>query len=378
MGRPLRRLPAPDTLPDLILTMTAVCGEYPLSQVARLPGGSAYKESVVRSLKHNGLLRTYYRDGLRGLRLTMAAKQRLRIERPERLTPFLTGRSEPNVLKSELPRRLRLHRMAEVLTTMVNAHVSSLRWEKPPLFHREGKQHLTLPVYYDSREVKEIGPQGMKIKSSRATGILLTDGGIFIVYNTGPFQMEWEYKAELRLKALLQMELCRGLYSDQFGELGISGIVFGAEMGQMAQIMTESSCGQHNYFILDGNFDHFYFLPSDHRGEVILQFLYDSELKAVLDQILSENLYARRPGWLVENDAIEESGAPVLFAYTCDMPRIRRFDTALELHGLTGVLICFDFQEETLRRICSDQVTLQSIDFEIFERSVLHFQEEPD
>ena len=75
-------------------------------------------------------------------------------------------------------------------------------------------------------------------------------------------------------------------------------------------------------------------------------------------------------------DAIDENGAPVLFAYTCDMPRIQRFDTALELQGRVGTLICFDFQEPVLRRICGPRVTIQSIDFEIFERSVLHPEEE--
>ena len=58
------------------------------------------------------------------------------------------------------------------------------------------------------------------------------------------------------------------------------------------------------------------------------------------------------------------------------MPRIQRFDTALELQGRVGTLICFDFQEPVLRRICGPRVTIQSIDFEIFERSVLHPEEE--
>ena len=58
--------------------------------------------------------------------------------------------------------------------------------------------------------------------------------------------------------------------------------------------------------------------------------------------------------------------------YTCDFPRIRRFDTALELHGMTGTLICFDYQEEALREICGQRVILQSIDFQQFERSVLY------
>ena len=64
------RLPSPSTLAYLLLVLTAISGEYPSSLVARLPGGSSYKENVVKQLKREKLLRTFYRDGLRGLRLT--------------------------------------------------------------------------------------------------------------------------------------------------------------------------------------------------------------------------------------------------------------------------------------------------------------------
>ena len=49
--------------------------------------------------------------------------------------------------------------------------------------------------------------------------------------------------------------------------------------------------------------------------------------------------------------------SPVLFAYTCDMPRIKRFDAALKLHGKTGTLLCFDFQEDVMRQVCGSKKT---------------------
>ena len=65
-----------------------------------------------------------------------------------------------------------------------------------------------------------------------------------------------------------------------------------------------------------------------------------------------------------------DGDSPVLFAYTCDMPRIKRFNTALELHGKTGTLFCFDFQEKAMRQICGPGVDIQCIDFDVYERSV--------
>lgn len=88
---------------------------------------------------------------------------------------------------------------------------------------------------------------------------------------------------------------------------------------------------------------------------------------AELDRILSQGLYAGNPGRAMEQDAAEPDGTPVLFGYFCDLPRIVRFNTALELMERPGTLICFDFQADVLRRYCSDRVHLQTIDFTKFE-----------
>lgn len=376
-----RQFPSPDTLSHLLLTLTAISGEYPTSQVARLPGGGSYKENLLTRLRRSKLLRTYYRDGLRGLRLTASAKALLLAEQPEQFRPYLTGNTETNALKSEVTRRLRLHRMAEVLTTMFNADIFLFWDEKEALFSSSlyaPPAPIRVPAYYSSREVKELGPQAIKIRGSRSTGVLISDGGIFVVYNTGSSLMKWEYKAEMRMKALLQTELCNRRLTSQFRTAAIQGLVFGSSMDMLYSLMANTADLRRNYFILDGNFDSFHYLTSDHQGEVILQLLCCPEQRAALDGILRENLAPKKPGWPIEHDAVDETNAPVLFGYTCDMPRIQRFDAALELQGKVGTLICFDFQESALHQICGPRVAFQSIDFEKFERSVFHTEENFD
>ena len=70
------------------------------------------------ALKKAGLLRTYYRDRLRGHRLGIKAKSVLLDGWPERFTFCLTGDAETNRLKSEANRRFRLHRLAETYITI--------------------------------------------------------------------------------------------------------------------------------------------------------------------------------------------------------------------------------------------------------------------
>ncbi len=281
MGRPTHRLPASNTFPYLLLTMIAVCGEYPSAHVNCLPGGASYIESTVTALKRKGLIQTYYRNGLRGLRLTTTAKRLLLDDCPERFTPYLTGASETNRLKSEVPRRLRLHRMAEVLVTMYNAGVLVFPWEKPALFQPTPPTpscRVSQPVYYNSREIKGMGAQADKISASRATGVLLTDSGIFSVYNTGPYQMRWEYKAEMRFKALLQIELCQNRLPSQYTDAAMSAIVLGSGMERLDTLLGVGDGVSSEHFVLDRSYPHFYFLPASPEGEAVLRLLCDGGL----------------------------------------------------------------------------------------------------
>ncbi len=367
-----RELPALDTFPGLVLTLTALSGEIPAALVSRLPAADTYKEYAVKQLKRDNLLRTFYRNGVRGLRLTTTAKRLLVECWPTQFRPYLSGSTETNLLKSEVTRRLRLHRMAEVLAVMFNAGVLVFPWEKPALFTPTLPQdslYIDQPAYYSSREIKELGAQAVKIRNSRSTGVLLTDSGIFIIYNTGSGQMKWEYKAEMRVKALLEMELCQSRLSEQFMGVRQAAVVFAADMNQMPTLMGAGEVKQHNYFVLDGGFEHFYYLTNDHHGEVVLQLLCCPDEKGVLDGILAKGFDPPRADWIVENDALDGI-RPVLFAYTCDMPRIRRFNAALEKMDWRGTLYCFDFQEEAMRRICGPGVSIQCIDFEAYERRV--------
>lgn len=373
-------LPSPDTFPDLLLTLVALSGELPSALVSRLPGSDSYKAYAVKILKRERLLRTYYHDGLRGLRLTSIAKNLLTARQPDRYLPLFTGDTATNTPKYSVPHRLRLHRMAEVLVTAYNAGLLTFPWEKPAAFQAEPDDASLYvgPAYYSSREVKEIGAQATMIRGSRSTGILLCGSGIYAVYNTADTRMKWEYKAEVRLKAMMQTDLCHRRLADRFMDSPPGAIVFGDGMDQLEILMGQGDKETRNYLIMNGIFRCFHYLTLDRRGEVLLRLLCDPERKAVLDGILSEDLAEGRSNWLIEHDAIDGNGCPVLFGYTCDMPRIRRFDDALGLHGQTGTVYCFDFQEPALRRVCGPRVALQSIDFEAFEGSVFHIPQTTD
>ena len=363
IGKCNRTFPQPDTLPYHLLALTAISGEFPADQLKRLRGSDYYKESVITALKKDGYLRTYYRLGVK-------AKATLLSESPDLFTFYLTGETDTNRLKSEVNRRLRLHRIAQAYVTMENVGAAVFRNEKPDIFSPEGSPvgEIEAPAFYNSREIKEVGIDFTKIRSSRSVGVLLAPAGIFVTYNCGPGLMKWRYKSELRMKTLMWTVLCQQRLASQFRPVDVSGLVLGDGMEPAYQMLTSNGGKRHDCFMLDGCYDHFYYVTNDRKGDILLRLLCDTEKKEELHRILSLDLIERKANWRIENDAIDKNGDPVLFAYSCDMPRIARYNTALELQGKNGTLICFDYQQNVLERYCGSRIRFQTIGFDKFER----------
>jgi len=369
-------IPGRSTQAYAILSLIAVSGELPVTQIDRLRGGRAYKEKLIKTLKRNKLIYTYYRDKLRGYRLTDIAKKALLADNKPRFASFFAGDTETSLPKYEITRRLRLHSIAEALVTMTNANVRVYNDEKTGVFgHGSGGNKLNQPVitpaFYHSREIKAIGQESAKIRGGRAVGVMLTDKRVYIVFNSGDSSMKWDYKSEMRMKAVMKTTLCFGGVLSQYQPQSVQALMLGGDMEQAYRLLTGIGGARKNYFMLDGSYEHFPYITNDHNGEIVLRLLRDERTRQELNTVLSENLLPRDARSLIENDAMDPNGGPVLFAYDCDMPRIARFNVASRIQGSSGTLICFDFQADTLRRFCGDSIQTRSIDIEKFERRFL-------
>ena len=122
------------------------------------------------------------------------------------------------------------------------------------------------------------------------------------------------------------------------------------------------------YFLLNDNFEYFYFVTNDEKGEMLLRLLCNPDMCSELDEILLDGLYPADDGLMIENDAITDDGKFVLLAYKCDLRRIRNFDTALALQKKRGVIYCFDYQADVLRWCCSGAVEFKTLDYKKTER----------
>lgn len=367
-------LPRSDTQSYMLLELTAICGEFPADLLSRLPGSDSYKMTIIWALKRDKLLKTYYKDRLRGYRLGTKAKAALLEANPKRFSFYLTGNADTNMLKSEFSRRLRLHRLAEIYLLMQKSGITIFRDEKPQIFSPEGSavETIAFPAFYSSREIKELGLEAIKIRSSRMMGVVLAQSGIFLTYNSGSSTAKWDYRAEQRTKSLLEILLCRQRLSHQYACHSISGLLVGHGMEPVFQLLTSADSGTRCFFLLDGNYEHFYYLTNDHHGEVLLRLLCCPEKTAALNRTLSLDLSPKKTDWSIENDGFDNQGNAILFGYFFDIPRINRFCSALQIQERTGTIICFDFQSEVLFRCFGNRISLQTISFEKFEGRFFH------
>ena len=359
-------LPAQDSLYYELLALTAICGELPCACADRLTSSKSYRKKVVTSLTHGKLLRIFSKDHLRGYRLGIRGKRLLRERAPERFQFYLSGRTDTNSIKSSPARRLRLHRIAQTYITMLNAGAVIYRDEKPPIFSPNVSKPLYIdaPTFYDSREMKELGLEMVKVHGSRMVGSLLTSSRTFAVFNGMDAVPTFDTQIEQRGKIMLQ--------NIRYTRTGVShtpdGILLSDQWAVMATLLENAKTCKKEHFLFDEGYEHFYFLTNDYHGETLLWLLCRPDVIKRLNSLLLQELQLPCRNAFIENDARTDAGAPILFCYLPDLPRLFRFLSALELLQMKGAILCFDFQADALQALCGDKVELQTIDFAEFER----------
>ena len=161
-----------------------------------------------------------------------------------------------------------------------------------------------------------------------------------------------------------------GLYQKNT-DYPIKALFLGSPMECARKLMESNGGYQKSYFYLDGSFDFMHFLPVSMKGITMLKLLIYPALQSTLDSLLRSDLEPANPDLGLIHDAIKGT-TPVLLSYNFDMLRLSRFKTALSFHGITGHLICFDFQKDTLQSYFGNLATIETIDLAKFERRFFH------
>lgn len=364
--------PRDDTLAYRILAITAISGEVPSDALPLFHFSLPYTKNVLYSLTKMGMLQSFYQDKIRGYRLTSPAKAELLRADPARFSNALTGETETNRMKNLPIRRSRLHNLAELNIMMHSGGAVIFPDQKPDIFTSEFHEKFTVKssLFYTSRDIKRMSKEDtLKLSGSRMGGLLLTPNNAYITYNSRNGLLEFDYRYEQRCHTLIADTLCTRLFSEQYQHDQIYGLMFGKDYSIVQKLLKSSETNLRNFFLLDSEYEHFYYLTCDRYGIALLKLLCDPTKQNALNRILRQDLHVPKTRMLFDCDGFDTKGTPVLFGYFMDIPRIDRFSTSLGLHKKKGIVICFDFQQDTLSHYRDKNITLQAISFEKFERS---------
>ena len=148
------------------------------------------------------------------------------------------------------------------------------------------------------------------------------------------------------------------------------GVMLGRDMDCGYQLLTSNGGAKRAYFRVDGTFSRFPYLPLNDEGTLALKLVLDPALDGRLRQILLAG-QPRPSHSAFDLDGYDRAGNPLLLAYDFDLRRISNFLTGLYLHGLQGAAICLDFQAPALRQFFGGKATVQAIDHQKLERSLI-------
>ena len=135
------------------------------------------------------------------------------------------------------------------------------------------------PVFYHSREIKEIGTEAVKINNSRTIGILFAPHCIYALFYTGDALLKWEYRTELKVKTMINYHISRGVLNREHispayhPDTPIKALLIGTDMDTSLKLLNSTGGFQKSYFYLDASFDYFHFIPASPAGETTLRLL---------------------------------------------------------------------------------------------------------
>ena len=357
----------PDTQAYQILSLIALCGEFPASQISRIPGSKYYIQALLTELKRQQWIKAYSKDKISSYRLTSKARAYLLENNPARFQFYLGGPSTYRNQNSLITKRLRIHSIAQTCLTMLHADVFVYHDQKPYLF---SPSHISVSsllhaVFYTSREIKELGDEATPIRSSRMVGVLLNRSGIFVTYNCADSVIKLHRSYEMNTKIMFEMTLCHDRLADVYDPTDLHALMFGNDMMGLYALLADAEEDTRQFLTLDNGYLHFYYLTHDHHGDILLRLLSQPQLCRTLNAILLQGLAPAEAysGY----DALDEQDRPVLLASLPDFPKLIRFSSSTMSHHGSGHIICFDFQAEVMRRYFDPNVQIETIGFSKFE-----------
>ena len=196
-----------------ILELLALIGDMSSEEICRFFKSESYVRKVLSLLNNNKLIKKAKDTERLSYRLTLAGKKKLKEQIPEIFESLLSDRKSMNVVRSDNGYKERRKKLLEILTMFYRADIKIFPNEKfllksVSVISRTDNTDFaenSRPEFYTSVEIKEIFPDFNIAKGSRALGILISYGRIYIIYYTYDGELLWRKETEIKFRTCTKL-----------------------------------------------------------------------------------------------------------------------------------------------------------------------------
>jgi len=208
-----------------ILELISLLGEATSDEIKRFSNSSMYAEKLITAMKKIAYIKAFKNEKKSTLRLTKKGKKYLADNLPEIFGESFLGEKFMNRVRDDTRREERRAKLAEILYLFYRADVKIFPDEKQLLKNTTVNTRADTADYadknslefYTSVEIKNIIPDYKKGIGSRALGILIAFGKIYIVYSTVEGNLLWRKDTEKDFLLNTQNVLARQLFGRDQG-----------------------------------------------------------------------------------------------------------------------------------------------------------------
>lgn len=360
-----------------ILELIALVGDISSKEIQQFFKSESYVRKVITGLINDKLIKKSNREEKITYRLTINGKKRLKDYLPEIFDELLQDRRSMNVVRDDKGYIERRKKLLEILTLLHRADIKIFPDEKNLLRKHsvntwadntddtDIKSSLinNQPEFYTSVEVKELIPDFNIAKGSRALGILISYGNVYIVYYTYTGDLLWRKETEMKFRECALTNISHRLYGKRSD---VYLLVF-ADKDNVAKEIVEryvkKTCGKIHPSV---DLPNMIFALKDSSLDSTLKIITKpiNPLVAIDEMISSGVLYDGHFPFL-EGRSIENDNLYVLKTFLFDLYKVAAGINACKMMRFDLVVHCFSYQEQYLRKILDkdilDRVTFKLI-----------------
>lgn len=341
-----------------MMALVAMSGECSEKAMMLIMPQESYRLKIVQSLLRENMISRYEGDGVKGYRLTRHGKDVLLQMDEERFSFFLANGADFSLRSSKLPKRLRQHRISEVMAMMQSSGIEIYRDRKNLYFEIIPKQsdENTQSAFFHSKEVKIQLELSRKIINSKFTGVWVYECAVWFCYHMGEELLLWFENVESRADILIRSMLSQSGIS----QASSNAVLFGNQMLQAAMCLADHKS---KVYFINSPFERFCFVPLTKEGVYQLRILEDKDMEEYLMSVLKEDLNPVNDDLSIECDGYNEKNEPVLICTDLDLKRLARFIVQLQYKDSHGEVICFDYQKAAIEDFCKGRASITEVDF---------------